>query len=168
MAVKPIIHHPNSLLKQPSTKVKKINQELQSLVDDLVDTMLENKSMGLAAPQIGELKRLFVLNQKRILGDKSGEIEPEDILCVINPEIVYQEPVIDSEEGCLSIKGQREVVKRFNQVILSAFDREGRAFSLTADGVLSIVIQHEIDHLNGILLIDKILLPLSSNEFSIS
>ncbi|RAM52111.1 MAG: peptide deformylase [Hapalosiphonaceae cyanobacterium JJU2] len=155
MALKPIIFHPNSLLKKPSIKVEKFDQELQTLVDDLVDTMLENKSMGLAAPQIGELKMVFVLNQKRILGDKTEEIKPEDILCIINPEIAYQKPVIDSEEGCLSILGQRGIVKRFNQVTLSAFDRENRAFSLTADGILSIVIQHEIDHLNGILLIDK-------------
>ncbi|BAZ69396.1 polypeptide deformylase [Fischerella sp. NIES-4106] len=166
MAIKTIISHPNSLLRKPSIKVEKFDQELQTLVDDLVDTMLEHKSMGLAAPQIGELKRVFVLNQKRIFGDKTQEIKPEDILCIINPVITYQKPVISSEEGCLSIQGQRGVVKRFNQVTLSACDRESRAFSITADGVLSIVIQHEIDHLDGILLIDK-LLPLCSDKTSL-
>lgn len=167
MASKPIISHPHSLLRQRSTQVEKFDKEFQTLVDDLVDTMLEHRSMGLAAPQIGELKRVFVLNRKRILGDKTGEIKPEDILCVTNPEILYQESLIDSEEGCLSIQGQRGVVKRFNQVMLSALDRESHTFSLTADGMLSIVIQHEIDHLDGILLIDK-LLPLSSDEASFS
>lgn len=166
MAVKPIISHPNSLLRQRSTLVEKFDQEFQILVDDLVDTMLEHESMALAAPQIGEFKRVFVVNKKRILGDKTREIEPKDILCIINPEIVYQEFVIDSEEGCLSIQGQRGVVKRFHQVVLSALDRENRAFSLTADGMLSIVIQHEIDHLDGILFID--LLPLPCDEASLS
>ncbi|MBD2773937.1 peptide deformylase [Iningainema tapete] len=163
MAVKPIISHPDSLLRQRSTKVEEFDLEFQTLVDDLIDTMLEHKSMGLSAPQIGELKRVFVINLKRISGDKTGEIKSEDILCVVNPAIVYQKYLIDSEEGCLSIQEQRGIVKRFNQVMLSAFDRENRAFSLMADGMLSIVIQHEIDHLNGILLIDK-LLPLSAVE----
>lgn len=154
MVVKSLVYHPNSLLRKVSTKIDVCDRNFQTLVENLIDTMLAQDSMGLAAPQIGELKRVFVLNQKRIAGEKSPSYQPEDILCIVNPEFEYQDFVIDSSEGCLSLPGRRETVKRFNKIKLKALNREIQPFNLTADGMLSILIQHEIDHLNGILFID--------------
>ncbi|MGB6299311.1 MAG: peptide deformylase, partial [Rivularia sp. (in: cyanobacteria)] len=151
MAVKSLLEYPNPLLKKVSTKVDVFDSNLQALVDDLIDTMLAEDSMGLAAPQIGKLKRVFILNKKRIAGDKSKNYQSEDILCIVNPQIEHQENPIDSSEGCLSFPGRRETVKRFNNIRLKAFDRENKPFNLIGDGMLSILIQHEIDHLNGIL-----------------
>ncbi|MGB3642168.1 MAG: peptide deformylase [Rivularia sp. (in: cyanobacteria)] len=155
MVVKSLVEYPNPLLREVSTKVDVFDSDLQVLVKDLIDTMLAEDSMGLAAPQIGKLKRVFVLNKKRIAGDKRKNYQPEDILYIVNPEIVHKENPIDSSEGCLSFPGRRETVKRFNQISIKAFNRENKPFTLTGDGMLSILIQHEIDHLNGILFIDK-------------
>ena len=155
MVVKPLVYHPNSLLREVSIRVDAFDSILQALVEDLIDTMLAEDSMGLAASQIGELKRVFVLNKKRIAGNKSKNYQPEDILCIVNPEIEHQENPIDSSEGCLSFPGRRETVKRFNNIRLKAVNRENQPFTLDGDGMLSILIQHEIDHLNGILFIDR-------------
>ncbi|MGD1910620.1 MAG: peptide deformylase [Rivularia sp. (in: cyanobacteria)] len=154
MVVKSLVYHPNPLLREVSTKIDVCDGDFQTLVENLIDTMLVEDSMGLAAPQIGELKRVFVLNKKRIAQRKSDSYQPEDILCIVNPEIEYQDFAIDSSEGCLSVPGRRETVKRFNLIKLKALNRENQPFNLTADGMLSILIQHEIDHLNGILFID--------------
>jgi peptide deformylase len=158
MVVKSLVEYPNPLLREVSTKVDVFDSDLQVLVKDLIDTMLAEDSMGLAAPQIGKLKRVFVLNQKRIAGDKSKNYQSEDILCIVNPEIELQENLIDSSEGCLSFPGRRETVKRFNKISIKAFNQENQAFTLAGEGMLSILIQHEIDHLNGILFIDKLVI----------
>ena len=155
MVVKSLVEYPNPLLREVSTKVDVFDSDLQVLINDLIDTMLAEDSMGLAAPQIGELKRVFVLNQKRIAGDKSQKYQPEDILCVVNPEISFQGNPIDSSEGCLSFPGRRETVKRFSSIEIQALNQQNQFFKLSGDGMLSILIQHEIDHLNGILFIDK-------------
>ncbi len=150
-----LVCYPNPLLREVSTKVDVFDGDFQALVEDLIDTMFVEDSMGLAAPQIGQLKRVFVLNTKRIAGSKSNNYQQKDILCIVNPEIEAQDCLIDSSEGCLSFPGRRETVKRFNQIKLKAWNRENQSFSLAADGMLSILIQHEIDHLNGILFIDR-------------
>ena len=155
MVVKSLVEYPNPLLREVSTKVDVFDSDLQVLIDDLIDTMLAEDSMGLAAPQVGELKRVFVLNKKRIAGHKGQKYQPEDILCIINPEIKFQENPIDSSEGCLSFPGRRETVKRFSNVKIQALNRENKSFVINGDGMLSILIQHEIDHLNGILFIDR-------------
>jgi peptide deformylase len=95
------------------------------------------------------------LNKKRIAGEKSKNYQSEDILCIVNPEIEFQQHKIDSSEGCLSFPRRRETVKRFKNIRLKAFDEQNRSFSVDAEGMLSILIQHEIDHLNGILFIDR-------------
>ncbi len=150
-----LVCYPDPLLREVSTKVDVFDGDFQGLVEDLIDTMFVEDSMGLAAPQIGQLKRVFVLNTKRIAGSKSKNYQQKDILCIVNPEIEDRNCLIDSSEGCLSFPGRRETVKRFNQIKLKAWNRENQSFSLAADGMLSILIQHEIDHLNGILFIDR-------------
>ncbi|MEO1428398.1 MAG: peptide deformylase [Cyanobacteria bacterium J06633_8] len=155
MVVKPLVYHPNPLLREVSIRVDAFDSDLQGLVEDLIDTMLAEDSMGLAAPQIGELKRVFVLNKKCIAGNKSKNYQPEDILCIVNPEIKHQGNPIDSSEGCLSFPGRRETVKRFNNIRLKAVNQKNQPFTLDGHGMLSILVQHEIDHLNGILFIDR-------------
>ena len=157
MAIQNIIEYPNSLLRKTSTKVTKFDAEFQTLVNDLIETMLQQDSMGLAAPQIGVLQRVFVLNRQRILGRKNQKYQPNDILCVANPEIKCKESLIDSPEGCSSIPQQRGIAKRFERIQLKGVDRNGYPLYLNADGMLSILIQHEIDHLDGILFIDRII-----------
>jgi peptide deformylase len=157
MAVRPLVKYPNSLLRQVSARVTSFDAEFQVLVDDLIETMLQHGSMGLAAPQIGVLRRVFVLNRRIISGWRGQKNEPNDILCIVNPEIQSEEFVIDSSEGCLSIPQQRGVVKRFHKIQLKALDRNSCPLSLTAEGMLSIVIQHEIDHFDGILFTDKLI-----------
>ena len=156
MAVQKIIEYPNSLLRKTSASVISFNAEFQVLVDDLIETMLYQDSMGLAAPQIGVLQRVFVLNRQRILGKKHQKYHSSDILCIANPEIKCKEFLIDSREGCLSITQQRGVVKRFERIQLEGVDRNGCPLSMSADGILSILIQHEVDHLDGILFIDRL------------
>ncbi len=156
MVIRKIIEYPNSLLRKTSRRVKNFDGEFQILVDDLIDTMLQQDSMGLAAPQIGVLQRVFVLNRQRILGIKNQKHYPNDVLCVVNPEIKRKEFLINSPEGCLSIPQQRGIAKRFKQVQLKGVGRNGYPVSLNADGMLSILIQHEIDHLDGILFIDRL------------
>ena len=155
MVVKSLVCYPNPLLIKVSTKVDVFDQKFHVVVEDLIDTMLAEDSMGLAAPQIGELKRVFVLNKRRIAGDKTKKYQLKDILCIVNPEIEYQDCLIDSSEGCLSLPGKRETVKRSHRIKLKAVNQENQSLNFTADGMLSILIQHEIDQLNGILLIDR-------------
>ena len=156
MVIKSLVCYPKALLREVSTKVDVFDRNFQSLVENLIDTMLAEDSMGLAAPQIGELKRIFVLNKKRITGNKDKSYQLKDILCLVNPEIEYQDSLIDSSEGCLSLPQRRETVKRFNRIRLKAVNRENQPLTLATDGMLSILIQHEIDHLNGILFIDRV------------
>lgn len=155
MVVKSLVCYPNPLLRQISTEVDVFDLNFQVLVENLIDTMLAEDSMGLAAPQIGELKRVFVLNKKRIAGDKRQNYQSEDILCIVNPQIEYQDSKVDSSEGCLSLPGKRETIKRFSSVRLKACNQDNQPLSFSANGMLSILIQHEIDHLNGILFIDR-------------
>ncbi len=155
MAVKSLVSYPHPLLRKISAKIDVWDHHFKDLVGDLIDTMFEEDSMGLAAPQIGELKQVFVLNKQRISGNKSNNYQPEDILCIVNPEIEYQDDLIDSSEGCLSFPGRRETVKRSYKIRLRALNQDKQPFYMTADGMLSILIQHEIDHLNGVLFIDR-------------
>lgn len=167
MAIQTIIEYPDSLLRKTSASVISFNAEFQVLVDDLIETMLDQDSMGLAAPQIGVLQRVFVLNRQRILGKKHQKYQPNDILCIANPEIKCKEFLIDSPEGCLSIPQQRGVAKRFERIQLKGVDRNGCPLSSRADGMLSILIQHEIDHLDGILFIDRLVgdIPKRATRF---
>lgn len=155
MVVKSLVCHPSPLLRGISIKIDVFDANFQALVKNLIDTMLAEDSMGLAAPQIGELKRVLVLNKKRIAGIKSKNYQPEDILCLVNPEIEFQGNLIDSSEGCLSVPGMRKTIKRFDTIRLKALNQDNQPLNFAADGMLSILIQHEVDHLNGVLFVDR-------------
>lgn len=149
MSLRDIILHPNDVLNQKATPVDAVDAHIQQLVDDMVDTMYDAPGIGLAAPQVGVLHRITVI-------DVSGKEDPPELNVFINPKIVHAEGDIVWEEGCLSIPGVYEKVRRANQIVVQALDRDGQEFELQADGLLSVCIQHEIDHLDGILFLEHL------------
>ena len=149
MAVLEIIEAPDRRLTTRSAPVEKIDTDLLRLLDDMLETMYAAPGIGLAAPQVGALKRAFVAD----LGEQ-GERAP---ICVINPEIVERSETTNvAEEGCLSLPKQFGEVARFDQVRMRYLDREGASQEIEADGLLARCLQHEIDHLNGILFVDHL------------
>ncbi len=137
------------VLREKALPVTEIDGALQSLIDEMAKTMYKAKGLGLAANQVGETKRIFILD----LGQR--ENKPE-LLVFINPEIVEAEGELYEEEGCLSIPGYSAKVKRKAKVLVRAVDREGKEFERELEGLGARAIQHEIDHLNGILYIDHL------------
>lgn len=145
MTISAILHYPDAALLKHSKPVKSINGDVQALIDTMFETMYQAPGIGLAAPQIGVLLRIVVID---ISENKN------DPLCLINPEITHLEGELDYEEGCLSVPGIYETVTRSERVSVIAQDRSGQSIKLEADGLLSICIQHEVDHLNGKLFVD--------------
>lgn len=150
MAIRPIIILPDPLLRLTSEPVGRVDAEIRQLADDMLDTMYDAPGIGLAAVQIAVPKRLIVI-------DVARKDEPKNPLVLINPTIVADggEPSI-YEEGCLSIPDYYEEVTRPGEVVVRYLDREGREQEIKADGILATCLQHEIDHLNGVLFIDHI------------
>jgi peptide deformylase len=149
MAVLDIIEAPDRRLTTKSTAIERVDADLLRLLDDMLETMYAAPGIGLAAPQIGILWRAFVAD----LGDE-GERAP---MFVINPEIVARsESTNIAEEGCLSLPKQFGEVARFDQIRMRYLDRDARVQEIDADGLLARCLQHEIDHLDGILFVDHL------------
>lgn len=125
-----------------------VTDEIRRLVDDMAETMYAAPGCGLAAPQIGVNLRVFVI-------DIAGEDEPSDLRVFINPEMLETEGVQTWQEGCLSFPGVTEEIKRAERVRARALGADGKPFELRAEGLLAVAIQHETDHLNGVLMIDR-------------
>lgn len=153
LATLAILKYPNPILRQESTKVESFDESLHTLLDDMYETMIESGGVGLAAIQVGIAKRILVINLPR---DEDKQQYKEDLLEVINPTFLTQEDDIEWEEGCLSVPEFYESVKRFNKVSVAYKDRFGNDKILQAEGFLAVALQHEIDHLNGILFVDKL------------
>jgi peptide deformylase len=149
MAVRTILHYPDPRLREAGKKVQAFDDELRQLVDDMAETMYAAPGVGLAATQIGEPWQVFVV-------DCAADGEPSDLRVFVNPEILSIDGKVTWEEGCLSFPGAREEVERGGKVRVRAQDREGRTFELEAEGLLAIAIQHEYDHLQGVLMIDRL------------
>lgn len=148
MAKLPIITLPDPVLRKASTKVERVDAELQRLVDDMLETMYAAPGIGLAAVQVNVPRRLIVL-------DVAGEDEEKRPIAMINPEIVALGPETRVyEEGCLSLPDVRIDIERPKTLTVRYVDREGREQGLDADGLLATAIQHEVDHLDGKLIID--------------
>jgi peptide deformylase len=147
--IRTILHYPDARLREPGKRVDRVTAEIQQLVDDMAETMYAAPGVGLAATQIGELHQIFVV-------DCAAEGEPSDFRVFINPEILEREGSTTFEEGCLSFPGAREEIERAARVRVKAQDREGKWFELEAEGLLAIAIQHENDHLQGVLMIDRL------------
>ncbi|HHN64529.1 MAG TPA: peptide deformylase [Nitrospirae bacterium] len=157
MSVLEIKRYPDPVLKKKALPVEELNGELQGLIDSMIETMYAAPGIGLAAPQVGESKRLIVV-------DVSTREEKHPLIVLINPVIVSVEGKIDSEEGCLSVPGYTSTIRRSERVLVKGVDREGRPVEIEATGLLSRVLQHEIDHLDGILFIDR-LSPIKKEFF---
>lgn len=151
MAVLDIVFYPDERLKTPCKPVAEVNDEIRKLVDDMIDTMYDAPGVGLAAPQIGQLLRITVMD----CSDPEADEEP-NLKILINPEIIKKEGSIVWEEGCLSIPGVYEKVKRANKVTVRALDRDGNSYDMEGEGLLAVCIQHELDHLNGVLFLDHL------------
>jgi peptide deformylase len=149
MAVLPILEYPDKRLREQARPVEAVTPEIQRLVDDMAETMYAAPGVGLAANQVGVLLRIFVI-------DTAGEDDPSDLKVFINPEIIVREGEMVWQEGCLSFPGVTESVERAERVRVRALDREGKAFELEAEGLLSVAIQHENEHLDGKLMIDRL------------
>jgi peptide deformylase len=144
-----IITYPDPVLCAKAEPVKEITQEVRDLARDMAETMYENRGIGLAAPQVNVCVRMITV-------DVSGPDTRSGLMTLINPEIVSCEGEVDSEEGCLSIQGYRSLVSRSERVCVRALDLEGNEMTIEADDILAVCLQHEIDHLNGVLFIDHI------------
>lgn len=152
MAKLKIHEYPDPILKQKAQPVLKVDDQLRQLLKDMLETMYEAAGVGLAAPQVGISKRLVVIDIHR--DDDGNQNAP---LFLINPEIVWHsEEQQCGPEGCLSVPEQSADVTRFVQVRVHYTDYDGNEREILADGLLSIALQHEIDHLNGILYIDHL------------
>jgi peptide deformylase len=147
--IRTILHYPDKRLREKGVMVPAVTAEIQRLVDDMAETMYAAPGVGLAATQIGEAHQIFVV-------DVAGEDEPSDLRVFINPEILKREDAITWSEGCLSFPGITEEVERAASVVVRATDREGNTFELAAEGLLAVAIQHEYDHLQGVLMIDHL------------
>ena len=153
MAIHKIIYLPDPRLRKVSSEVTIFDDKLQTLIDDMFETMYDARGVGLAAPQIGINIRLSVID---VTNDKSQQ------LVLINPEIIAKEGEQEYQEGCLSVPGTYDTVKRADTVTMRALDRNGQTYEMTASGLLGEAFQHEIDHLNGKLYID-LLSPIKKN-----
>ena len=148
MAIKKILTEPDPFLRQKSEKVENVNEEIRSLMDDMLDTMYDAPGIGLAAIQIGIPKRVIVI-------DLSKEKEKKNPLYLVNPEIITKSNNDTSyEEGCLSVPNQFAEISRPDKCKVKFLDYDGNERILEADGLLATCIQHEMDHLEGILFID--------------
>jgi peptide deformylase len=157
MALREILRYPEPLLKQKSVPVTEFNSELKQLAEDMAETMYAAPGVGLAAPQVGVLQRLIIL-------DCSASDEPNDLLIAVNPEIIAAEGESVEEEGCLSVPGYWASVKRHSTATLRYQDTDGNFHEREAEGLLAIGMQHEIDHLDGVLFVDR-LSPLKRSIF---
>ncbi|MCK9216805.1 MAG: peptide deformylase [Firmicutes bacterium] len=143
MAIRNIRKDEDEILRKISRKVDKIDGRIFTLLDDMAETMYDSEGVGLAAPQVGVLRRVVVVD----VGD--GLIE------LINPEIIVEEGEQFRKEGCLSIPGKYGVVKRPEKVTVRALNRESEIIEIKGEELLATALCHEIDHLNGVLFIDK-------------
>ncbi len=151
MAVKKIVEYPDPRLKLKSTTIEKWDEELRNLIKDMKDTLKVVPGLGLAAIQIGVPKRVFIYDE--YLGE---EKVIKDFAVLINPVIIHQEGIAKDEEGCLSIPGYRDTVVRSARVIVRGQREDGTEVEIEAEGLLARLFQHEIDHLEGILFIDRL------------
>lgn len=152
MSLRIIVKHPDPVLREMCKPVQKFNANLHKLIDDMAETMYVAKGVGLAAPQVGNLKRVVVID----VG--SGLLE------MVNPEIIERRGEQIGPEACLSIPTLMGDVRRSKWVKARAFDRYGKEFTIESSDLLARAIQHEIDHLNGVLFIDLALRIYSSRE----
>ncbi len=144
MAVRKIVLLGDPILRQKTKKVSRFDESIQQLIDDMIETMQDAPGVGLAAPQVGVPLRICVVDVD------------EEVTVLVNPEITEMDGEWEPEEGCLSIPGYVANVKRAERIVVRARGRRGKPIKIKADGLYAHAIQHEVDHLDGILFIDRL------------
>ena len=153
MAEMQILYYPHEILTTPAETVTEVTDEIRKLLDDMAETMYLNKGLGLAGNQVGLLKKLVCID---IPADEENGIQPTGLLQMINPRIVEADGEIEFQEGCLSFPGLYIDVKRASRVVMEYMDRNGKLQRVESNGLFGVAIQHEIDHTNGIVFIDRL------------
>lgn len=152
MTIQTIYTYEEDVLRQKAQPVETFDEELQTLIDDMIETMRVAPGVGLAAPQIGVSKQVIVVE----FGDEDDETVPEQLFVVVNPEIVKQSTdIVAGIEGCLSVPGFVGEVERAQVVTVRGQDQHGKKVKIRAQGWLARIFQHEIDHVNGVLYTDR-------------
>lgn len=149
MPVAKILVYPDPVLRAKAKDIANIDGRVVRLADDMAETMYAAPGVGLAAPQVGVSERLIVVDVKHSEGEK-------ELITLINPEIVEAEGKVIGEEGCLSLPGVNEKVARAERVLVRGYDLKEQQRQIEAEGLLAIALQHEIDHLDGVLLFDRL------------
>lgn len=149
MTILDICTYPEKILRERAKPITNIDEEIARLADHMAQIMYNAPGIGLAANQVGVPKRLLV-------ADVSAQIAESDLIVLANPEIIAAEGELTIEEGCLSVPDYQAEVKRHERVTVRGLDIHGEEVEIEAEGLLAVVLQHEIDHLNGILFIDRI------------
>ncbi len=144
MALRKIVVEGDEVLRKRSREVSQVDDRIRMILDDMLETMRDYDGVGIAAPQVGILKRIFIV-----------EAEEGDVLEAVNPEILSMEGLVAGEEGCLSVPGYFGTVERPEKVRLRAQDRKGEFYEIEAEGLKAVAICHEYDHLEGVLFTDK-------------
>ena len=145
MAIREIRHLPDEVLRRKASRVATIDGSIQRLIDDMIETMQAATGVGLAAPQVGVSLRVIVL-----------QMPEEELIVMVNPEIVKGSEEDEVAEACLSVPGYSGQIKRYATVTVKGLDRRGKKFRIKATGLMAQALQHELDHLNGKLYVDRI------------
>jgi peptide deformylase len=152
MAIREIVFTPDPVLRRKARKITNIDKDLQTLIDDMIETMREAPGVGLAAPQVGISERLIVVEY----GSEEDEAAPKKLFAVINPEIVEaSEEKVMGIEACLSVPQMAGEVERHQKIVVKGYNRHGKAIKIKTSGWLARIFQHEIDHLEGVLFTDR-------------
>jgi peptide deformylase len=147
LSVLTILEFPDERLRKKAVEVQVVDGKIKKLVEDMLETMYQAKGVGLAATQVNIHQRIVVIDVSE---------EKDKPLCLINPEIVAKDGIEESEEGCLSVPGFFEKIKRAERIKVKALNKEGQPFEFEADDLLAVCVQHELDHLEGKLFVDYI------------
>ncbi|MDF1881594.1 peptide deformylase [Sulfurimonas sp. MAG313] len=148
----PVVVYPDKKLKLISKPVESFNADLHTFLDNMYETMMQSNGIGLAAIQVAKAERIMLL----CIPDEEGEQNKDDLLEIINPKISNEQGTIVYQEGCLSVPSFYEDIERYESLTLDFQDRHGKKISIQAEGLLSVAIQHEIDHLDGKLFIERL------------
>ncbi|MGH2738938.1 MAG: peptide deformylase [Actinomycetota bacterium] len=153
MAVRPIVRYPDPILKRPTTPVGSLTDELRNLTDDLVETMYASPAtVGLAAPQVGESVRAFALD---VSAHKKTTVH-HGLVVLFDPEILERHDADEMREGCLSLPDLTADVRRALRIVVKGLDREGSEVAFETEGFEARAVQHEVDHLDGLLILDRV------------
>lgn len=160
MAILTVRKFPDPVLAQVATPLREVSEAHRVLAQNMLETMYAAPGIGLAAPQVGESVRLIVVDTRAMYGEDivptELELQVQFPLCLFNPVIVQSEGKTDFEEACLSVPGYAEVVRRARKIEVEALNKDGMRVTIVTDGLLAICLQHEIDHLDGKLFIDRL------------